>query len=150
MNIHPEITPTIMGHEPVAADALANTAAWADLKDCKGLLITVSHFYGGATSLTVDVHEGDTASGTTQIATVAKIWAATDALNDPTMVRQTDAKEFVLNHSTMTGSQVVQFYLDASACKRYVQLGSSGGHGSSIVSVTYQKDGARYQGNESY
>ena len=150
MKVHPETIPVQMGHEPVAADALVDTAAWCDLKDAAGVLITVSHFRGGATSLTVDVHEGDTAAGTTQIANNAKIWAATDALNDPTMVRQTDAKQFVLDQATMTGSQIVQFYLDAAACKRYVQLGSSGGHGSSIVSVTYQKCGARYKGNEAY
>lgn len=148
--LNPETIPTIMGHEPVAADALVDTAAWADLSDCKGLLITVSHYRGGDTDLVLDVHEGDAASGTTQIANVCKIWYASSALTDPTPSRQTDAKTITIDTGDYTGSQIVWFYLDAASCKRYVQLGSSGGHGSSLVSVTYQKVGARYQGDEAY
>jgi hypothetical protein len=147
---HPETTPTIMGHEPVAANALIDTAAWADLSDCKGLLITISHFRGGDTDLVLDVHEGDTAAGTTAVAENFDIWYASSALTDPTMVKQTSAKNFTINTGDFTGSQIVCFYLSAASCKRYVQLGSSDGHGSSLVSVTYQKVGARYQGNESY
>jgi hypothetical protein len=147
---HPEITPIIMGHEPVLANALLDTSAWCDLKDCKGVLITVSHYRGGDTDLVLDVHEGDTAAGTTQVANNFQIWTALNALVDPTMVRQADAKTYTINTGDYTGSQVVCFYLDASACKRYVQLGAADGNVGSIVSVTYTKVGARYKGNESY
>jgi hypothetical protein len=147
--MNPETTPIQMAHEPVAANAMADTAAWCDLKDCAGVLITVSHFRGGATDLVLDVHEGDTATGTTAVANNFSIWYCASALTDPTMVKKTDAKGYTIPN-TDTGSQILQFYLDAAACKRYIQLGSSSGHGSSIVSATYQKDKARYKGNEAY
>lgn len=150
MKVNPETIPIQMGHEPVLANALIDTSAWCDLKDAAGVLITVNHYRGDDTDLVLDVHEGDTAAGTTQIANNATIWSALDALNDPTMVRRTDAKTYTIDTGDNTGSQIVQFYLDAAACKRYIQLGSSGGDVASIVSVTYQKCGARYKGNEAY
>jgi hypothetical protein len=150
MNFHPEITPITMAHEPVAANALADTSAWADLKDCNGLFIVVDHYTGGDTDLVLSVHEGDAASGTTDVANNFQIWTALDALNDPTLVRQADAKSYTIDTGVNTGSQKVIFYVSAAGRKRYIQLGASGGHADSIVSVTYIKDGARYQGSESY
>ena len=148
--MNPETTPIQMAHENVVASAMDDTAAWCDLKDCAGVLITISHYRGGDDDLVLDVHEGDTATGTTAVANNFQIWYASSALTDPTMVRQTDAKTFTIDTGDYTGSQIVQFYLDAAACKRYIQLGSSGGHGSSLVSAFYQKDKARYKGNEAY
>jgi hypothetical protein len=148
--MHIETNPIIMAHEPVLANALVDTSAWADLKDCKGLWIIVDHYRGADTNLVLDVHEGDAASGTTAVANNFDIWVSVSALTVPKMVKQTAAKGYTIDTSANTGSQKVAFYLDASKCKRYVQLGSSGGNVASIVSVTYIKDGFRYQGNESY
>lgn len=141
-----------MGHEPVAADALIDTSAWFDLSKCKGVFIVVSHYRGGDTDLVLTVHEGTAASGTTAITTGAEfpIWVATSALVDPTLVRQTDALTYTIDTGVYTGSQLVIFYIDASilsAGYRYVQLGASGGHASSIVSVMYYGVGARFAGD---
>ena len=138
-----------MGHEPVAADALIDTSAWFDLSKCKGVFIQVSHYRGGDTDLVLTVHEGTAASGTTAITTGAEfpIWVATSALTDPTLVRQTDGLTYTIDTGVYTGSQIVLFYIDSSilsAGYRYVQLGASGGHGSSLVSVTYFGVGARF------
>lgn len=139
-----------MGHEPVAADALVDTAAWFDLSKCKGVFIQVAHYRGGDTDLVLTVHEGTAASGTTAITTGAEfpIWVATSALTDPTLVRQTDGLGYTIDTGVYTGSQLVLFYIDSailSAGYRYVQLGSSGGHASSIASVMYYGVGARFQ-----
>lgn len=139
-----------MGHEPAAANAIADTSSWFDLSKCKGVFIVVEHYRGGDTDLVLTVHEGAAASGTTAITTGAEfpIWVATDALNDPTLVRQTDALTYTIDTGVYTGSQIVVFYIDASilsAGYRYVQLGASGGHASSIVSVMYFGVGARFQ-----
>ena len=147
--LNPETNPIQMGHEPVAADALADTAAWYDLSKSKGVLIIVSHYRGGDTDLVLTVHEGATAAGTTAITTGAEfpIWVATSALTDSTLVRQTDGLGYTIDTGVYTGSQVVVFYIDGSiltAGYRYVQLGASGGHASSIVSVTYQAAGLRF------
>ena len=146
MKLSPECVPIQMGHEPVLANALIDTSAWCDLKDCAGLLITVNHYRGGDTNLVLDVHEGDTAAGTTQVASNFQVWVALNALVSSTMVRLADAKTYTIDTAANTGSQIVQFYLNAAVCKRYVQLGSSGGNGASIVSVTYQKSQSRYKG----
>ena len=151
MKITPENVGFQLGHEPAAADAVIDTSAWCDLKDCDGVLIKVTHFRGGDDDITFDIHEGDAASGVTAIAENAKIWYVASALTDPTPVRQTDAKNFEINTGVDTGTGYVFFYLDAAACKRYVQLGvSDPGHGSSIMSVDYMKSQTRYKGNESY
>ena len=147
---NPDIIGIQMGHEPVLANSLGDGSAWCDLSKAKGVYIVVSHYRGGDTDVTLTVHEGTTAAGTTAITTGAEfqIWVATDALNDPTLVRQTDALTYVINTGTCTGSQVVIFGIDASiltAGYRYVQLGCSGGNVASIISVTYLLSGMRYQ-----
>ena len=147
---NPEIIGNQMGHEPVAADALVDTAAWVDLSKAKGVYIVVDHYRGGDTDLVLTVHEGATAAGTTAITTGAEfpVWVATSALTDPTLVRQSDGLGYTIDTGVYTGSQKVIFYIDASiltAGYRYVQLGSSGGHASSIVSVNYFLDGMRFQ-----
>ena len=149
---NPEIIGIQMGHEPVAANALGDTAAWCDLSKAKGVYIVTSHYRGDDTDLVLTVHEGTAASGTTAITTGAEfpIWVATSALTDPTLVRQTDALTYTIDTGVYTGSQIVIFYIDASilsAGYRYVQLGASGGHASSIASVTYLLAGMRFQGD---
>jgi hypothetical protein len=150
---NPEIQGIQMGHEPVSADALGDTSAWADLSKCNGVYIIVSHYRGGDQDVILTVHEGTAASGTTAITTFAEfpIWVATSALVDPTLVRQADGLGYTIDTGVYTGSQIVVFYIkgaDLSAGYRYVQLGCSGGHASSIISVTYLLDGMRFQGNE--
>jgi len=150
---NPEINGIQMGHEPVAADALIDTAAWCDLAKAKGVYIVVSHYRGGDTDLVLTVHEGTAESGTTAITTGAEfpIWVATSALVDPTLVRQTDGLGYTIDTGVYTGSQIIVFYIDASilsAGYRYVQLGASGGHASSIASVAYLLSGMRYQGDQ--
>lgn len=146
----PEINPIVMGHEPVAADALIDTSAWFDLSKHKGVFIVVSHYRGADTDLVLTVHEGTAGSGTTAITTGAEfpIWVATSALTDVTLVRQTDALTYTIDTGVYTGSQVVVFYIkgsNLSAGYRYIQLGASGGNAASIASVTYIPDGTRYQ-----
>lgn len=138
-----------MGHEPAAANSIADTSSWFDLSKCKGVFIVVEHYRGDDTDLVLHVHEGAAASGTTAITTGAEfpIWVATSALTDPTLVRQTDGLGYTIDTGLYTGSQIVVFYIDAailSAGCRYVQLGSSGGHASSIASVMYYGVGARF------
>lgn len=138
-----------MGHEPASPDGIADTSAWFDLSKCKGVFIVVNHYRGGDTDWVLTVHEGAAASGTTAITTGAEfpIWVSTSALTDPTLVRQTDGLGYTIDTGVYTGSQVVVFYVDASiltAGYRYVQLGSSGGHASSIASVTYLGVAARF------
>ena len=139
-----ESNPFVMGHEPVAADALADTAAWLDMKYAAGALIIVSHYRGADTDLVLTVHHGTTATGTTAIAVNFPIWVATDALNDPTLDRQSDSTGYTIDTGVYTGSQIVVFYIPAALAYRYIQLGASGGNAASIVSVMYQYDRLRY------
>lgn len=146
----PDIIGVQMGHEPVAANALIDTSAWCDLSKAHGVYMIVQHYRGGDTSLVLTVHEGTAASGTTALTTGAEfpIWVATSSLTDPTLVRQTDAVTYTIDTATYTGSQIVIFYVPSrvlSAGYRYVQLGASGGHASSIVSVLYLLSGMRFQ-----
>lgn len=148
---NPEVIGIQMGHEPVLANALIDTAAWCDLSKAKGVYMVVQHYRGGDTALVLTVHEGATAAGTSALATAFPIWYASSALTDPTLARQTDAVTLTIDTAVYTGSQIVVFYIDASiltATYRYVQLGASGGNAASIVSVLYMLAGMRYQGNE--
>jgi len=138
-----------LGHEPAACNGIIDTSAWFDLSKCKGVFIVIDHYRGGDTDWVLTVHEGAAASGTTAITTGAEfpIWVATDALNDPTLVRQTDGLGYTIDTGVYTGTQKVIFQIDAAiltAGYRYVQLGSSGGHASSIGVVNYYGYGARF------
>ena len=150
---NPEINPIQLAHEPVAANALADTCAWFDLSLANGVFIVCSHYRGGDTDLVLTVHEGATAAGTTAITTGKEfpVWVALDALNDPTLTRLADGLGYTIDTGVYTGSQLVIFYIDAAKLTsgyRYVQLGASGGHANSIVSVLYVPKGMRYQGSE--
>lgn len=148
----PDIIGIQMGHEPCAANGLLDTSAWCDLSKAKGVYILVQHYTGGNTDVVLTVHEGTAASGTTAITTGAEfpIWVCASALTDATLVRQTDALTYTIDADVLTGSCFVLFYIDASilsAGYRYVQLGASGGHASSIIAVTYLLSGMRFQGD---
>lgn len=143
-----ESNPIIMAHEPVAADALADTSAWCDLKYAHGVFMIVEHYRGGDTDLVLSVHTGTTATGTTAVAVNFPIWVATSALTDPTLVRQNDGTGYTIDTGVYTTSQLVVFYIPAALVYRYVQLGASGGHASSIASVLYQYDRLRYAGDQ--
>jgi len=147
-----DLSPAFYGHEPAACDAIADTSAWCDLSKAKGVLITFLHYRGGDTDWVLTVHEGATAAGTTAITTGAEfpIWVCTDALKDPTMVRQADGITYTIDTGVYTGSQIVQFYIDAAiltAGYRYVQAGCSGGNASSVAAILYQYVGLRAKGD---
>jgi len=142
-----ESNPIIMAHEITTADAMDDTAAWCDLKYAAGVYIIVEHYRGDDLDLVLHVHTGTTATGTTAIAVNFPIWVATDALNDPTLVRQDDSTGYTIDTGVYTGSQIVVFYIPAALASRYVQIGSSGGHASSYVSALYQYDRLRYAGD---
>jgi len=153
MSFNPENNPIVMGHEPCAANALADTSAWYDMSKSDGVYIVVEHYRGGDTSVVLTVHEGAAASGTTAITTGAEfpIWVATSALTDATLVRQTDALTYTIDTATYTGSTVVVFYIDGSILTngyRYIQLGASGGNAASIISVLYIPKGLRFAGDQ--
>ena len=150
MNMCPETFPIIIGHEPVAADALVDTSDWINLENAKGALIIVSHYRGGDTDVVLTVHEGATGTGTTALTTGAEfpIWVNTDMATSDALVRQTDAVTYTIDTGTYTGTQLVVFYIPAAKLTsgyKWIQLGCSGGHASSIISGLYILDGARYQ-----
>ena len=143
-----EVGPSQIAHEPAVAADIDDTSAWFDLSKAKGVLIHVVHYRGGDLDFVLTVHEGTAASGTTAIAVVFPIWVATSAMTDPTLVRQTDAVGYTTDDSVYTGSMDIWFYIDGAhltAGYRYVQLGTSGGHASSLAVAEYFPVGLRYQ-----
>lgn len=148
----PEVAPSTIAHEPAAANAIVDTSAWFDLSKAKGVLIHVVHYRGGDADFVLTVHEGTAASGTSAIAVAFPIWVATSALTDPTLVRQTtDAVTYSTDDSVYTGTMDIWFYIDGGILTegyRYVQLGTSGGHASSIAMAEYFPVGLRYQGDQ--
>ena len=150
MKITPENVQFIMGHEPVASDALADTSDWVCLKGAEGVLILVSEYTaGGDTDLVLTVHESSDGSGTTALTTGAEfpIWVNTDATAGSSFTRQTDAVTYTID-ATTTKNYLVVFDIPASILSAgcdWVQLGASGGNASNIVSVTYILYGVRYQ-----
>ncbi len=151
MNIHPEITPSKIAHEPAAASDIADTSAWFDMSKAQGVFIHVVHYRGGDTDFVVSVHQGTAESGTSEMTTTFPIWYASDCLTDPTLSRQTDAATFTIDTGVYTGTQDLWIYVDGSKLTdayRYIQAGTAGGHGSSIAMIEYLPVGLRYQGNE--
>lgn len=154
MRFCPETFPIILGHEPVASNALADTSDAICLKNAKGVLILVSEdSAGGDTDLVLTVHEGATAAeaaaGTYPITTGKEfpIWTNLDCAATDLWTRQTDAVTYTIDATPAKLNQVA-FYVDASKLtnsRDWVHLGSSGGNASNKVSVTYILDGARFQ-----
>ena len=148
MNFSPETFPIIQGHEPVAANALADTSDWIKLTNADGVFMIVHHYSGGGdTDLVLTVHEGATGSGTSALATAFPIWVNTDTSASDALVRQADA----VTYSIDTGAgkdQIAVLYVPAAiltATYDWVQLGASGGNASNMVSVLYVLDRARYK-----
>ena len=152
MNICPETTPIILGHEPAASNALLDTSKPINLENCKGVLIIVTEYTaGGDTDLALTVHEGATAAlataGATPIAKTFPIWVCTDGVTTDAMVRQTDAVGYTID-ATPTTNHVVAMYISSSILtegRPWICLGAAGGNAANIVSVLYILDGARYQ-----
>lgn len=147
--ITPENFQIIMGHEPCASNALADTSDWVCLKNAAGCLILVSEYTaGGDTDLVLTVHEGQTGTGTTAITTGAEfpIWVNEDATTLDTWTRQTDGLGYTID-ATTTKNYLVAFDVKASVLSAgydWIQLGSTGGNASNIVSVIYILYGIRY------
>ena len=149
--INPETFPMIFGAS-IRADQLLDTADSICLKNAKGVLITTIHKTGGNTDLVLTVHEGATAAeaaaGTYPIAAAFKIWVTAIAGTSDVPTRIADGITYTVDADILTGTSLIQFYLDASILtnnRSWVALGSTGGHASSIATVIYQLDAERYQ-----
>lgn len=149
----PENYPVILGHEPVASDALLDTSQWINLENANGVLITVIESYAvDATPLVLTVHEGTAASGTTALSAANgqefKIWFNVSCAASDVMVKKTDAVTFTLDGVTAGNLCIVQFYVSASLLSngyKWIQLAASAGNAGNIVTVLYQIEGGRYQ-----
>ena len=147
----PERFKIVQAHEPVAADALANTA---DVISCKNMsrLWAVLHHYsaGGDTDLVVTWNEStDVAAGTTAaITAVCPIWSNIDTATADALARATDAITFTVD----TGAAKDQIWIvewdpaKFSAGYDCFQVRSSGGNAANYVSVLYVAD-MHYQSN---
>ena len=147
----PETYPTILGHEPIAASSIADTSDAICLKNAKGVLITVVHATNSNVDLVLTVHEGDTAAvaaaGTYALAKKFPIWVTANCTTTDVPERQTDAITYTIDADVLTGTSIVQFYIDADKLtdgRDWVALGTSGG-GTGLACVLYQLDGVRYQ-----
>jgi hypothetical protein len=146
-----ETYPVILGHEPIASNALADTSDWISLEGAKGVLITIIELYTvAANALVLTVHQGATGAGTTAFATGAefKIWSNLDCATSDTMVRRTDAVTYTLTGTGAGSFNLCQIYVDASLLTngyKWVQLGASDGDAGNLVTVLYQIEGGRYQ-----
>lgn len=149
MLCNPECCQFVMGHEPVASNAIADTSDWVSLENAQGCLIVVSEYTGGGdTDSVLTVHESTDGTGTTAITTGAEfpIWVNTDTAASDALVRQTDGLGYTID-ATAAKNQLVVFDIRARdltpGCK-WIQLGQSGGNASNIISVTYILYGLRY------
>lgn len=137
----PESLKIVQAHEPVAADAMANTC---DVISCKNLIklwAVLHHYYGGDTDLVVTWNEStDVAGGTTAaITTVCPIWSNIDTASADLLARQTDA----ITYTVDCGAHKDQIWIvewdpaNFSAGYDCFQIRSTGGNASSIVEVMY-------------
>ena len=143
-----ETNPLIWGYGPGPSDALADTADWICLKNAKGAWIYVTEIGNNATDLVLTVHEGTTNTGTTALTTGAEFQIYHNLLTTTadTYTKATDAVTYTIVHTAV--AKIIAFYIDAailSAGYDWIQLGTSGGHATNIVSVHYQLVGSRYQ-----
>jgi hypothetical protein len=144
--------PVILGHEPVASNALADTSDWINLENAAGVLITVIEAFAvDANHLVLTVHEGTTGAGTAAL-TVAqgqefKIWRNLDCATSDAMVKEADGVTYTLN-STAGTNCIVQFYVSAALLTtgyKWIQLGAADGDAGNLVTVLYQIEGGRYK-----
>jgi hypothetical protein len=156
MRLTPENYQIILGHEPVASNALADTTAPILLENCNGVLIIIQEDYAvDANSLVLTVHEGATAAvataGTYPLAAKSEfqIWVNLTAQTSDVFTKQTDAVTYTIN-GTAGDNVIVCFYVSASCLtngRKWISLGSTAGDVGNLVSVTYILDGLRYQGS---
>ena len=155
MRLTPENYQIILAHEPVASNALADTAAPINLENCNGVLIIIQEDYAvDANSLVLTVHEGATAAvataGTYPLAAKSEfqIWVNLTAQTSDVFTKQTDAVTYTIN-GVAGDNAIVCFYVSASCLtngRKWISLGAASGDAGNLVSVTYILDGARYQG----
>jgi hypothetical protein len=148
-----ETNPLIWGAGPLASSALGDTADWVCLKNAKGCWIYVTEIGSNATDLVLDhVHQGITngTQGAIPALTTGQefpIYYNLLTTTADTWTRATaDALTYTIAHTAV--AKMVAFFINAdilSAGYSWIQLGSSGGHATNIVTVHYQIVGERYQ-----
>lgn len=149
--LSPEEYPIILGHEPIAASSIVDTSDSVCLKGAKGVRIIVVHTTNSDVDVALTVHEGETAAvaeaGTYAIAATFPIWVTTIAATTDVPVRQTDAVGYTIIAHTLTGTSIIQMYINASILtnnRDWVHLGTDTG-GTGLACVLYELDGVRYQ-----
>ncbi len=139
----PEMMPPIQGHEPVAADALANTADVISCKNIHKLWVVLHHYSGGGnTNLVVTWNEvtGVAAAGSGQAITeVCPIWSNIDTASADLFTRATDAITFTVDTALGLDQIWIMEWEPAKFSAGYdcFQIRSTGGNASNIVNVMY-------------
>lgn len=156
MILCPETNPVILGHEPVASSALADGTDSIKLTNADGVMIIINQDAStGSSALVLTIHEGATdaicKAGTNALAAASSqsfmIWANMDAAVNDIMVRESDGITYTMTTSASDLNLVI-FYVPASVLTDgmpYLNVGSTGGHASNLVSITYVLDKARYK-----
>ena len=156
MILCPETYPVILGHEPVASSALVDTCDSVHLKNADGVMILINQDGSNASSaLVLTIHEGATdaicKAGTNPLSASSSqsfmIWSNMDAGTNDVMVRRSDAVTYTMTTTASDLNQVV-FYVSSDLLTddmEYINVGSTGGHASNLVSITYVLDKARYK-----
>lgn len=145
----PEAFRITQAHEPVAADAMANTSDAISCKHLKKLWVVLHHYSGGGdTDLVLTWYEGtDVAFGTNAVITATSpIWYNIDTASADLFARATDAATFTVD----TGAGLDQIWILEWDCALFsagydvFKLYSSGGNAANYVSVLYIGE-PRYQ-----
>ena len=156
MILCPETFPVIWGHEPIASSALDDGCDSVHMKNADGVLIIVNqHNSNASTALVLTVHEGATdavcKAGTNPLSASSSqsfmIWSNLDCATNDTMVRRSDAVTYTMTASASTYNMVC-IYVPAAILAdgmEYINLGTTGGHASNLVSVQYVLDKSRYK-----
>lgn len=138
----PELCKIVEAHEPVAADALANTSDAICCKNIKKLWVVLQHYSaGGDTDLVLTWYEGtDVAFGTAAIITATSpIWYNVDTSLADALTRATDAATFTVDTGAAKNQIWVMEWDPALFSAGYdcFKLYSSGGDAANYVSVLY-------------
>jgi len=151
IEISPQTNPLIWAAGPCASSGLGDTCDWISLKNAKGAFIYVTEIGNNATDLILDhVHQGiaNATQGAIPALTTGQefpIWINLLTTTTDAWVKQTDALTYTIGHTAI--AKMVAFYISASKLTSgysWIQLGTSGGHATNIVSVHYQLVGIRY------
>jgi hypothetical protein len=148
-----ETNPLIWGAGPLASISLADTADWICLKGAKACWIYVTEIGNNATDLILDhVHQGiiNGTQGAVPYLTTGQEFPIFYNLLTTTADTWTraaaDALTYTIVHTAV--AKMVAFYISAAKLTdgySWIQLGTSAGHATNIVTVHYQLVGARYQ-----